>query len=106
LPAITEAPAAGISVNVTLIFSVERYRAVLDAFLAGLEQRLERGESLDGLESAASFFVSSIDVEVDRQLDTMAREGSTEAARMRGKAATANAQLAYDIYEQALATPR
>ena len=65
LPAITETLAAGISVNVTLIFSVERYRAVLDAFLSGLEQRLGGGGPLEGLESVASFFVSRIDVEVD-----------------------------------------
>ena len=106
LPAITETLATGISVNVTLIFSVERYRAVLEAFLAGLEQRLERDGSLDGLESVASFFVSRIDVEVDRRLDALAREGSTEAARLRGKAATANAQLAYEVYEQTVATSR
>ena len=106
LPAITDTLAAGISVNVTLIFSVERYRAVLDAFLTGLEQRLAGGGSLDGLESVASFFVSRIDVEVDRQLDEMALQGSTEAARLRGKIATANAQLAYEVYEQALASAR
>jgi transaldolase len=106
LPAITETLAAGISVNVTLIFSVERYRAVVDAFLTGLEQRLARGGSLDGLESVASFFVSRIDVEVDRRLDVMAHQGSTEAAQLRGKVATANAQLAYEVYEQALASTR
>jgi len=106
LPAITETLAAGISVNVTLIFSVERYRAVLDAFQSGLEQRLARGESLEGLESVASFFVSRIDVEVDRRLDAIAREDSAEAAPLRGKAAIANAQLAYEVYEAAIASPR
>ncbi|MBV8401097.1 MAG: transaldolase [Acetobacteraceae bacterium] len=106
LPAITETLAAGISVNVTLIFSVERYRAVLEAFFAGLEQRLAADGSLDGLESVASFFVSRIDVEIDRQLDAMVQDGSTEAGRLRGKAATANAQLAYEVYEQARASPR
>jgi len=106
LPAITETLAAGISVNVTLIFSVERYRAVLDAFLAGLERRVEAGGSLDGLESVASFFVSRIDVEVDRQLDATSADGHAEAKALRGKAATANAQLAYEVYEQALASPR
>lgn len=106
LPAITEILAAGISVNVTLIFSVERYCAVLEAFLTGLEQRVADGGSLEGLESVASFFVSRIDVEVDRRLDAMAQEGSTEAARLRGKAATANAQLAYEVYEQIVASPR
>nr|WP_191057989.1 transaldolase [Geminicoccus harenae] len=106
LPAITETLAAGISVNVTLIFSVERYRAVLDAFLNGLEQRLANGGSLEGLESVASFFVSRIDVEVDRRLDAITGEGSAEAARLRGKTAIANAQLAYEVYEDALASPR
>jgi transaldolase len=106
LPAITETLAAGISVNVTLIFSVERYRAVLDAFLAGLEQRAAGGGSLEGLESVASFFVSRIDVEIDRQLDAMTKDGHPEAAGLRGKAATANAQLAYEVYEEALASPR
>jgi transaldolase len=106
LPAITETLAAGISVNVTLIFSVERYRAVLDAYMRGLEQLLAKGRSLEGLESVASFFVSRIDVEVDRRLDAMTHEGAAEAARLRGKAAVANAQLAYEVYEAALASPR
>ena len=106
LPAITETLAAGISVNVTLIFSVERYRAVLDAFLGGLEQRLAAGGSLEGLESVASFFVSRIDVEVDRRLDAMTHDGSAGAAGLRGKAAIANAQLAYEVYEETLASPR
>ena len=106
LPAITETLAAGISVNVTLIFSVERYRAVIDAYLSGLEQRLAKGGSLEGLESVASFFVSRIDVEVDRQLDAMTQDGKAEAAPLRGKAAIANAQLAYEVYEATLASPR
>jgi transaldolase len=106
LPAITETLAAGISVNVTLIFSVERYRAVLEAFLTGLEQRLASGGSLEGLESVASFFVSRIDVEVDRRLDAIAGGESAEATRLRGKAAIANAQLAYEVYEAAIASPR
>jgi transaldolase len=106
LPAITETLAAGISVNVTLIFSVERYRAVLDAFLHGLEQRLAGGGSLEGLESVASFFVSRIDVEVDRRLDAMAQSGDAQAVRLRGRTAIANAQLAYEVYEEILASPR
>jgi transaldolase len=106
LPAITETLAAGISVNVTLIFSVERYRAVLEAFLQGLERRLADGQPLEGLESVASFFVSRIDVEVDRRLDAMIQGGNTDALRLRGKAATANAQLAYEVYEETSASPR
>jgi transaldolase len=106
LPAITETLAAGISVNVTLIFSVERYRAVLHAYLSGLEKRLASGGSLEGLESVASFFVSRIDVEVDRRLDAMTKDGVAEAGHLRGQAAIANAQLAYEVYEAALASPR
>jgi transaldolase len=106
LPAITETLAAGISVNVTLIFSVERYRAVLEAYMSGLEQRLARGGSLEGLESVASFFVSRIDVEVDRRLDAITHEAAAEAAHLRGQAAVANAQLAYEVYEATLASPR
>src|ERR1700761_5460788 len=106
LPAITETLAEGISVNVTLIFSVERYRQVLDAFIEGLEGRLAAGGSLENLESVASFFVSRIDVEVDRQLDGMTRDGNAQAGRLRGKAAIANAQLAYEVYEEAVSSPR
>ncbi len=109
LPAISETLAGGISVNVTLIFSVERYRAVLDAFMAGLEQQAEGGGSLEGLESVASFFVSRIDAEVDRRFDAIARDDpgrAEDAQRLRGRAAIANAQLAYEAYEAALASPR
>ena len=109
LPAITETLADGISVNVTLIFSVERYQAVLDAFMAGLERRLAAGRAIEGLESVASFFVSRIDAEVDRRLGAIADGESghaEEARRLRGRAAIANAQLAYEAYEVALASPR
>jgi transaldolase len=106
LPAITEMLADGISVNVTLIFSVERYRKVLDAFIEGLERRLAAGGSLENLASVASFFVSRIDVEVDRRLDELSKGGSAQAARLRGKAAIANAQLAYEVYEQTAASAR
>ena len=109
LPAITETLAGGISVNVTLIFSVERYRAVLDAFMSGLEQRLGRGGTIEGIESVASFFVSRIDVEVDRRLDAMAKADPSHeemARRLRGRAAIANAQLAYEVYETVVASPR
>jgi transaldolase len=102
LPAITETLAAGISVNVTLIFSVERYKAVFEAFLSGLEQRAASGGSLKGLESVASFFVSRVDTEVDKRLDKM----GGEAAKIRGQAAVANSRLAYELYEQMLGSPR
>jgi len=103
LPAITAALAEGISVNVTLIFSLERYGQVIDAFMTGLEQALEAGRDISGLASVASFFVSRVDSEVDRRLD---KSGTPEAAALRGKAAIANARLAYELYEQRIATPR
>jgi transaldolase len=103
LPAITETLAAGISVNVTLIFSVERYKAVLDAFLSGLEQLAAAGGSLKGIESVASFFVSRVDTEVDKRLDAMK---SDEAKRLRGQAAVANSRLAYEVYEAMLGSAR
>jgi transaldolase len=103
LPAITAALAEGISVNVTLIFSLERYGQVIDAFMAGLEQALQAGRDISTLASVASFFVSRVDTEVDRRLDKI---GTPEAAALRGKAAIANARLAYELYEQRIATPR
>ena len=103
LPAITAALAEGISVNVTLIFSLERYGQVIDAFMAGLEQAREAGRDISGLGSVASFFVSRVDTEVDGRLDKI---GTPEAAALRGKAAIANARLAYELYEQRIATPR
>ncbi|HLR94467.1 MAG TPA: transaldolase [Jiangellaceae bacterium] len=103
LPAITETIAAGISVNVTLVFSVQRYREVLDAHQAGLEQRLAAGESLDGIASVGSFFVSRMDSEVDKRL---ARIGGERAEDLKSKAAIANTRLAYQTYEQVVAEPR
>lgn len=103
IPAISQALAEGISVNVTLIFSLDRYQAVMDAFLDGLERRRAAGGSLDGLESVASFFVSRVDTEVDQRLDKI---GSPEAKRLRGQAAIANARLAYQAYEQVFSSDR
>jgi transaldolase len=93
----------GISVNVTLIFALERYGQVIDAYLAGLEQAAAAGHDLSGIASVASFFVSRVDTEVDRRLDKL---GSEQARALRGKAAIANARLAYELYEQKIATPR
>lgn len=103
LPAITATLADGISVNVTLIFSVERYREVMDAFMAGLEQAMANGHDLSSIGSVASFFVSRVDSEVDRRLDALS---STQARALRGTAAVANAQLAYAAYLEAFATDR
>ncbi|HQT77786.1 MAG TPA: transaldolase [Rhodopila sp.] len=103
LPAITAALADGISVNVTLIFSVDRYKAVFEAYMAGLEQRLAKGGRLDGIESVASFFVSRVDTEIDRRL---AESGHEDARRLRGQAGIANSRLAYELYEQMLTSQR
>ncbi|WP_328355545.1 transaldolase [Mycobacterium sp. NBC_00419] len=97
LPAITAVLAEGISVNVTLIFSVERHRAVMDAYLAGLEAAREAGHDLNTIHSVASFFVSRVDTEIDARLEKI---GSPEALALRGKAGVANARLAYAAYEE------
>ncbi|MGF7238628.1 MAG: transaldolase [Frankia sp.] len=103
LPAITETLAAGISVNVTLIFGLDRYDAVIDAFMTGLEKAQAAGRDLSHLSSVASFFVSRVDTEVDKRLEKI----GTEAARaLKDKAAVANARLAYERYEKAFATER
>ncbi len=103
LPAITQAISEGISVNVTLIFGLERYGQVIDAYIAGLEKAAAAGRDLSGLRSVASFFVSRVDTEVDQRLDKL---GTPEAAALRGKAAVANARLAYELFEQRAATER
>ena len=103
LPAIAQCLSEGISINVTLIFALERYGQVMDAFLTGMEQAGQAGHDLATMASVASFFVSRVDTEVDRRLDKI---GTAEAAALRGKAAIANARLAYELYEERFATPR
>ena len=103
LPAITATLAAGISVNVTLIFSLDRYKAVMDAFLTGLEQAIENGHDVTKMASVASFFVSRVDTEVDKRLDAI---GTDEAKALKGKAAIANARLAFEAYEEIFDTDR
>ena len=103
LPAITEVTAAGISVNVTLIFSTERYGAVMDAYLSGLEQARAAGIDLSTIRSVASFFVSRVDSEIDGRLEKI---GTDDALALRGKAALANARLAYAAYEKVIASER
>lgn len=93
LPAIEELTAAGISVNVTLIFSVERYVAVMNAYLSGLERRVAKGESIADIHSVASFFISRIDSEIDKRLDAIAPHSP-----LRGTIAVANAHLAYEAF--------
>ncbi|RNI24641.1 transaldolase [Flexivirga caeni] len=103
LPAITAALAEGISVNVTLIFSLDRYRGVMNAFLTGLEQAKEAGKDLSTIRSVASFFVSRVDTEIDKRLDAI---GTDEAKALKGKAGVANARLAYQAFEEVFSTPR
>src|SRR3954469_8314886 len=103
LPAITKVISEGTSVNVTLIFSLERYRAVMNAFLTGLEQAREKGIDISSIASVASFFVSRVDSEIDKRLDAI---GSDEAKELRGKAGIANARLAYQAYEEVIGSER
>jgi transaldolase len=101
LPAITQCLSEGISINVTLIFGLERYGQVVDAFFEGLEKA--SGRDISTIASVASFFVSRVDTEVDGRLDKI---GTPEAHALRGKAALANARLAYEMFEQKFASPR
>ncbi|HYL51886.1 MAG TPA: transaldolase [Acidimicrobiia bacterium] len=98
IPAITEVLSAGVNVNVTLIFSLQRYEEVIEAFTAGLERRVEGHEDVNRLASVASFFVSRVDTETDRRLP--------EGSPLRGRAAVANAKLAYQLFLERLAGPR
>jgi transaldolase len=106
LPAIRDTIAAGINVNVTLLFSPDRYRAVANAYFDGLEARLAAGKPIDKLASVASFFLSRIDTLVDKQLDDLAVKGKTDAKKLRGKSAIASACRAYEIYEELRASSR
>jgi len=100
LQAITEVTAAGISVNVTLIFSVERYKAVIDAYMSGIEMALANGVDITKIHSVASFFVSRVDTEVDKRLEALGR------ADLKSKAALANARLAYELYQTEFSSDR
>ncbi|WP_411720955.1 transaldolase [Mycetocola sp.] len=103
LEAITAAIGAGISVNVTLIFSLQRYREVMNAYLTGLEQAKAAGIDLSTIHSVASFFVSRVDTEIDKRLVAV---GTDEALALKSKAGVANAQLAYEAFEQTFASER
>jgi transaldolase len=100
LQAITEVTGAGISVNVTLIFSVERYKAVIDAYMSGIETALANGVDITKIHSVASFFVSRVDTEVDKRLEALGR------ADLKSKAALANARLAYELYQTEFSSAR
>ena len=103
LEAITALTAEGISVNVTLIFSLQRHRDVIDAYLTGLEQAKAAGKDLSSIRSVASFFVSRVDTEIDNRLEAV---GTPEALALKSKAGVANAQLAYELYQAEFATDR
>jgi transaldolase len=100
LSAITQVIAAGISVNVTLIFSLERYRAVIAAYKAGIAQAKANGHDLSTIHSVASFFVSRVDTEIDKRLDQI---GTEQSLKLKSKAAVANARLAYELFQNEFA---
>jgi transaldolase len=106
LPAIRQCLAEGININITLLFSVDRYREVMDAWAQAFRQRVDEGKSIDRLASVASFFVSRVDTMVDERLDRLAERASDEdgekIARLRGKMGIANARIAYEAFEQRL----
>lgn len=104
-PAITETIAAGISVNVTLIFGLEQYRNVMEAYVAGLEQAADNGHELADIHSVASFFVSRVDSEIDKRLEATTEGPGTDPA-LKGKAGVANARLAFQMYEEFFSGPR
>jgi transaldolase len=100
----------GINVNITLLFSIDAYRQVIDAYMSGLEARVEAGKQIDGIASVASFFVSRVDNEVDRRLDELLRSASPDKRKriesLKGKAAIANAKLAYQLFKKEFSSPR
>jgi transaldolase len=102
--------ASGINVNITLLFSLEAYRRVIEAYIAGLEERVAAGKDIRKLGSVASFFVSRVDTEVDKRLDVLVKNASPDQKKkidsLRGKAAIANAKLAYQIFEREFSSPR
>jgi len=106
LPAIRTLISEGINVNVTLIFGLERYRAVTEAFIGGLEDRAKTGQSLERIDSVASFFLSRIDVLIDPMLDKLVAEGKQEAQPLIGEVAIASAKVAYEMYKEIFSGPR
>jgi transaldolase len=108
--AVRQLIAAGMNVNITLLFAIEAHRRVIDAYFAGLEDRLQAGKPIDRVASVASFFVSRVDTEIDKRLDALAASASgpqrERLLALRGKAAIANAQLAYKLFLEQFALPR
>jgi transaldolase len=101
--------ANGININITLLFSLEAYRRVIEAYIAGLEERVAAGKDIRNLSSVASFFVSRVDTELDKRLDAVAKKSPADGKKidaLRGKAAIANAKLAYRIFQKEFSSPR
>lgn len=102
--------ASGVNVNITLLFSLDAYRRVVEAYMAGLEERVAAGKDISSIASVASFFVSRVDTEVDKRLDALSKNASAQQRQqidaLRGKAAIANAKLAYRIFQKEFSSPR
>ena len=105
VPAIRQCLAEGIPINITLLFSVERYREVMEAHQSALEERRRAGQSL-AVPSVASFFVSRVDTNVDPKLDALGKKGDERARNLRSRLAIANARVAYEVFEETIAAPR
>jgi transaldolase len=106
LPAIRQCLADGININVTLLFSVPRYREVMAAYLSALEDRVGKGQPIDRIRSVASFFVSRVDTNADRKIDALVEAGNAKALPLRGQLAIANARIAYEAFEEVFAEAR
>jgi transaldolase len=106
LPAIRQCLSEGININITLLFSVPRYREVMEAYLSALEERVRQGQPIDKIRSVASFFVSRVDTNVDPKLDALTKSGNPKAAALRAKLAIANARVAYEAFQGVFAAPR
>ncbi len=112
LPAIRQCLAEGININITLLFSVDRYREVMEAYLAAMEERAGKNQPVDRIRSVASFFVSRVDTNADKKLDAIAKDAGRSssdrdaAKRLRGKLAIANARIAYEVFEKVFGSPR
>jgi transaldolase len=107
--AVRQAIAAGLNINITLLFSLDAYKRVIDAYMAGLEDRVAAGKDISNIHSVASFFVSRVDTEIDKRLDAQAKaspEKANELNALKGKAAIANAKLAYKLFQTEFASPR
>jgi len=105
LPVIQQLTSDGININVTLIFGLPRYEAVARAYIAGLAERAGRGESVAGIASVASFFLSRIDTLIDPKLEALEKDGNTQAGELKGKVAVASAKVAYQVYKELFGTP-